>query len=248
MKPVVVLKEVVKKYGDVVALDHLSLDVPKGRFVTVVGPSGSGKTTLLNIIGGIDTPTSGYVEVAGIDISNKKPHQLVDFRKNHVGFIFQFFNLIPTLTAQENVEFVLDLVGVPIKSEDGTLHRSFERRHIQRKALEALEKTGLRDRADHFPHQLSGGEQQRVSIARALAKEPPLILADEPTGNLDYRSGIKVLDLLRKLVDEEQRTVIIVTHNMEITKISDIIVRLQAGQVLETHENDTVYDPLTLRW
>ncbi len=248
MKPVVILKEVFKKYEDVVALNNVNLELPKSKFVTIIGPSGSGKTTLLNIMGGIDVPTSGYVEVAGFDMSNKKPHQLVDFRKKYVGFIFQFFNLIPTLTAQENVEFVLDLAGVPIKKENGTIFRSFKRRDIQEKAMEALATVGLEDRADHFPHQLSGGEQQRVSIARALAKDPPLILADEPTGNLDYRSGTKVLDILRKLVNVEQRTVVIVTHNTEITKISDIIIRLQAGQIIDIRENEDIHDPMSLRW
>ncbi len=248
MKPIVILEDIVKKYGDVVALDYLNLELPRSQFITIIGPSGSGKTTLLNIIGGIDTPTQGRVEVAGIDISRKRPHQLVEFRKQYIGFIFQFFNLIPTLTAQENVEFVLDLVGAPMISGSGEVYRSFKRKDIRKKALAALEKVGLADRADHFPHQLSGGEQQRVSIARALVKDPPLILADEPTGNLDYRSGTKVLKVLRDLVDEEKRTVLIVTHNLEITRVSDLIVHLQAGQVLKIQENEDKVDPLSLRW
>ncbi|MBN1138173.1 MAG: ABC transporter ATP-binding protein, partial [Anaerolineae bacterium] len=168
------------------ALCGLDLAVQKGEFVVIVGPSGSGKTTTLNLIGGLDSPTSGELIVAGTDVGRYNEKALTAYRRDQIGFIFQFFNLLPTLTASENVEFALELV-----ERNG--------RKIHQRALALLEKVGLGERADHFPSQLSGGEQQRVAIARALAKDPLILLADEPTGNLDFRMGQKVLRVMQDL-------------------------------------------------
>jgi putative ABC transport system ATP-binding protein len=185
------------------ALRGIDLEVTQGEFVVIVGPSGSGKTTLLNLIGGLDSPTSGQIIVDGADISGYDEESLTLYRRDEIGFIFQFFNLLPTLTARENVEFALELVT-------GNGHR------VSQQAHELLDKVGLGERADHFPSQLSGGEQQRVAIARALAKNPSILLADEPTGNLDFRMGQKVLRVMQDLNRHEGRTVILVTHNTTI--------------------------------
>jgi putative ABC transport system ATP-binding protein len=200
----------------VTALDHLSLTIDRGEFVVVLGPSGSGKTTLLNMIGALDSPSEGIIQINGTDLSQSSRGQRFTFRRQTVGFIFQTFNLFPSLTALENVQFVLDIGG---QSNGGG-----------KRASQTLESVGLGDRIDHFPHQLSGGEQQRVAIARALAKDAPIILADEPTGELDFRTGVQILYLLKKQA-ETGKTVVIVTHNREIARISDRVVELHAGQV-----------------
>ncbi len=200
----------------VTALDHLSLDIDRGEFVVVLGPSGSGKTTLLNLIGALDTPSEGSIQINGNDLSQSSRGQRFTFRRRTVGFIFQTFNLFPSLTAVENVQFVLDIGG---RGNGGG-----------RQASQTLETVGLGERIDHFPHQLSGGEQQRVAIARALAKDAPIILADEPTGELDFRTGVQILELLKEQA-ETGKTVVIVTHNREIARISDRVVELHAGQV-----------------
>jgi putative ABC transport system ATP-binding protein len=204
--------------GDVrvVALDGVHLNVDKGGFVVVLGPSGSGKTTLLNMIGALDTPSSGSIRICGTDLSNAKRSQRFKFRRETVGFVFQSFNLFPSLTALENVQFVVDVVGR--KNGSGKLVKN------------ALASVGLQDRMHHFPHQLSGGEQQRVAIARALAKDAPVILADEPTGELDFRTGVQILELLKGQA-KEGKTVVIVTHNREIARIADRVVELHDGQV-----------------
>jgi len=215
------LKSVTKDYpmGEVTvhALRGLDLNIPPGEFVVLLGPSGSGKTTVLNLIGGLDQPTAGNVFVQGKDVARYDEKRLTDYRRRQVGFVFQFFNLIPTLTAAENVEFALALINGG--------------RDLHVKALELLELVGLRQRADHFPSQLSGGEQQRVAIARALANHPPVLLCDEPTGNLDVDTGQQVLRVLRRMNHEEGATVVLVTHNTAIAPIADRIVRLSDGAV-----------------
>jgi putative ABC transport system ATP-binding protein len=232
----VILKNVSKTYrmGDVEvkALKEVDLEVTKGEFVVVLGPSGSGKTTMLNCIGGIDSPTSGTIVIGGEDISTLDEKQLTAFRRNMVGFIFQFFNLIPTLTAKENVEFALDLVP---KEKRGS-------------ALEVLKQVGLGDRADHFPSQLSGGEQQRVAVARALAKRPPVVLCDEPTGELDYDTGIMILRLMRDIARQEKCNFLVVTHNSAIAQMADTVVELHSGQISKVTHNDNPEDPENLMW
>ena len=232
----VILKDVSKTYKmgdvDVKALKEGDLQVTKGEFVVVLGPSGSGKTTMLNCIGGIDSPTSGTIIIGGEDISTLDEKQLTAFRRNTVGFIFQFFNLIPTLTAKENVEFALDLVP---KEKRGS-------------AQEVLEQVGLGDRADHFPSQLSGGEQQRVAIARALAKRPPVVLCDEPTGELDYDTGIMILRLMRDIARQEQCNFLVVTHNSAIAQMADTVVELHSGEISKVTHNDNPEDPENLVW
>jgi putative ABC transport system ATP-binding protein len=199
------------------ALDSLTLSIFPAEMTVILGPSGSGKTTLLNLIGGIDHATEGKVIVNGRDITDLNERGLTAYRREVIGFIFQFFNLIPNLTALENVEFVVDYIVEKGRRED-----------IDPLAL--LDRVGLRERADHFPYQLSGGEQQRVCIARGLAKDPPIILADEPTGELDHRTGLEVLQLLRSL-REEGKTVIVVTHDREIADVADQVVELMDGRV-----------------
>lgn len=200
----------------VTALDGISLRVEQGEFVVVLGPSGSGKTTLLNLIGALDSPSDGKIQINGTDLSNNRRAARFKFRRETVGFVFQSFNLFPSLTALENVQFVLDVVG--------------EKHSSAMLAAMILEKVGLGDRMDHFPHQLSGGEQQRVAIARALAKDAPLILADEPTGELDFRTGVQILELLKQQADAG-KTVIIVTHNREIARVANRVVELHSGHI-----------------
>ena len=222
------LQNVTKTYqmGEVQvhALNGLDLSIQEGEFVVIVGPSGSGKTTALNLIGGLDTPTSGELLVAGTDIAGYDEDALTAYRRDQIGFIFQFFNLLPTLTAGENVEFALELADR-------------EGQDVHQRARVLLDRVGLAERADHFPSQLSGGEQQRVAIARALAKDPPILLADEPTGNLDFRMGQKVLRVMRDLNQQEGRTVILVTHNTVIGRIGERVVHLRDGQVSDVKVN-----------
>ncbi len=201
--------------GEVRALSGVDLEIPRGELVVVLGPSGSGKTTFLNLIGGMDTVTSGSLIVNGSDISCWNYRQLTEYRRTQIGFIFQFFNLMDTLTALENVQLSLELVR---KNGNGAA----------RKALEAV---GLGERVCHFPNQLSGGEQQRVAIARAICKGPPILLCDEPTGELDFHTGIQILKLMQDLNRNEGHTVIIVTHNSAIAEMADRVVRLHDGRV-----------------
>jgi putative ABC transport system ATP-binding protein len=217
------------------ALRGIELQVRQGEFTVVVGPSGSGKTTLLNLVGGLDSPSSGSLVVAGDDIASYDETRLTLYRRDKIGFIFQFFNLLPTLTARENVEFALELV-----------EKRKNRRH--QRAVELLERVGLADRADHFPSQLSGGEQQRVSIARALAKDPLILLADEPTGNLDFRMGQKVLRVMQDLNRQEGRTVLLVTHNTAIGKMGERVVHLRDGQVAYIVPNEQPLEAEEIEW
>jgi len=200
----------------VTALDDVSLTIDQGEFVVVLGPSGSGKTTLLNIIGALDTPTGGTVRINGNDLLLHRAADRFKFRRETVSFIFQTFNLFPGLTALENVQFVLDMANAP---------RSRER------AAEVLASVGLGERLHHFPHELSGGEQQRVAIARALATGNPVLLADEPTGELDFQTGIQILGLLQAQA-AAGKTVLVVTHNREISRIADRVIELSSGRVV----------------
>jgi putative ABC transport system ATP-binding protein len=199
----------------VTALESVSLSIKAGEFVVILGPSGSGKTTLLNVIGALDTPTSGSITVAGRQVTGASRARLARIRRETVSFIFQSFNLFPGLTALENVQFGLEAAG---KKN----HRSAE---------DVLQSVGLGERAGHFPHELSGGEQQRVAIARALATGNPVLLADEPTGELDFQTGAHILQLLREQATGD-RVVLVVTHNREISRIADRVVRLSSGKVV----------------
>ncbi|MBT5773091.1 MAG: ABC transporter ATP-binding protein [Dehalococcoidia bacterium] len=217
--PLVELHGVARRYqvgpATVTALDSVDLRIDEGEFVVVLGPSGSGKTTLLNVIGALDTPSEGRIIVGGQDISSASRGQLFDFRRRTVSFIFQSFNLFPGLTARENVEFGIDASGRRERSE----------------AVKMLQDVGLGDRINHFPHQLSGGEQQRVAVARALATDNPVLLADEPTGELDFRTGTQILELLRAEAGPGH-AVLVVTHNREISRIADRVIELSSGRIV----------------
>jgi putative ABC transport system ATP-binding protein len=221
-EPLIELRTLARDYrmGEVTvhALRGLDLVINRGEFVVLLGPSGCGKTTTLNLVGGLDRPTSGAVIVGGHDIAHYDERQLTAYRRRMVGFVFQFFNLIPTLTAAENVELALALA-----ESDG--------RRQRQEAVALLALVGLEERAHHFPAQLSGGEQQRVAIARALAAHPPVILCDEPTGNLDAATGQQVLQVIGGLNRQEGATVLLVTHNTAIAPVADRVVRLRDGQI-----------------
>ncbi len=235
-KEIIVFEKVNKVYPlgetEVRALQDVDLVIREGEFVVILGPSGSGKTTLLNLIGGMDTVSSGRLVVNGQDISGLDVKSLTDYRRTQIGFIFQFFNLIPTLTALENVEFALELVS------DNT----------RDKARKALEMVGLGNRADHFPTQLSGGEQQRVAIARAIVKDPPILLCDEPTGELDYETGKNVLRVMQEINREKGQTIILVTHNSAIAEMSHRTIRLHSGRIAEIVETENPKDAMELTW
>jgi putative ABC transport system ATP-binding protein len=200
------------------ALRGVDLTVSRGEFVALMGPSGCGKTTLLNLIGAIDLPSRGAVKIEGIDLQGLSDDRLADLRRDRVGMVFQFYNLMPTLTARENIEIPMQFKGARVAAR-------------RSRALELLERVGLKDRADHKPSELSGGEQQRVSIARALANEPALVLLDEPTGDLDSTTGAEVIALLRDLNRGERVTMVIATHDHSIAEQSSRIVRLRDGRV-----------------
>ncbi len=219
-RPLIELDDVSRVYQldglAVTALQHVTLSIDGGEFVVVLGPSGSGKTTLLNVIGGLDAPTSGRITVAGRQVTGASRGALAAYRRSTVSFIFQTFNLFPGLTAHENVEFGAEVAG---------------RKDAHGAAQENVERVGLLDRQAHFPHQLSGGEQQRVAIARALSTGNPILLADEPTGELDFRTGVQILELLRAQATPE-RAVVVVTHNREIARAADRVVELSSGRVV----------------
>ena len=234
--PAVRLERAGKTYGSgptaVHALKDADLEIWPGEFVVLLGPSGSGKTTLLNLIGGIEEPTSGRILVAGTDIASLHGKQLTAYRRDRVGFVFQFFNLVPTLTALENVEVIAELTG------DKPTERS----------RKALERVGLMDVMDRFPAQMSGGQQQRVAIARAIVKEPPLLLCDEPTGSLDLATGRHVLAVLRDLAREGHHTVLLVTHNSAIAAMADRVVRLQSGAIARQEPVVAPVEARDLQW
>lgn len=206
----------------IVVLKDITLSIPKGKFITLCGPSGSGKTTLLNIIGGIDKPTNGKIVVAGKDLVVKDEDFLSEFRCNNVGFVFQAYNLVSTLTMAENVAFPMEWTRKPAEE-------------IEKRVSELLETVGLQHRANHFPSQLSGGEQQRVAFARALANDPPLILADEPTGNLDTKNAQKIIQVLQ-ILKEHGKTIIVSTHDKQITELADQVLCLKEGKLASENE------------
>lgn len=231
---IIILDGVTKTYQlgkvEVQALRSANLVVKRGDFAVILGPSGSGKTTLLNLIGGIDSPTTGTLMIDGMDLTRIKENGLTQYRRDKIGFVFQFFNLIPTLTARENVELAAELVKKP------------------RDALAVLEEVGLADKSDRFPSDLSGGEQQRVSIARALAKNPPVLLCDEPTGELDSETGKRVLSVLRRINRDEGKTVVLVTHNSAIAQMADTVVRLRSGEIYKLERNESPVAPEKVEW
>jgi len=227
-------KNVTKSYGSgnaqINALSDANFEIAKGEFCILLGSSGAGKTTLLNMLGGMDTITSGTITFDGKDISKFNKRELTSYRRHDVGFVFQFYNLIPNLTALENVEIAAQLCKDPIPAQ------------------EALDMVGLSERAGNFPAQLSGGEQQRVAIARALAKNPSLLLCDEPTGALDYVTGKAVLKLLYDLSHERKTTVIIITHNQAIAPMADRIIRIKSGKIISNEINQNVTPIDEIEW
>ena len=228
------LDKVSKIYGTkevkIVAVDEISFEIAKGEFVVIVGPSGAGKTTVLNILGGMDKATSGEVLVDGRNIARYNSKQLTGYRRNDIGFVFQFYNLVQNLTALENVELAAQICRDPMP------------------AAQALQAVGLGQRLDNFPAQLSGGEQQRVSIARALAKRPKLLLCDEPTGALDYNTGKQILSLLQSACREGGMTVIVVTHNTAITPMADRVITIRNSKVASNIYNPHPADIATIEW
>ena len=224
MKDFVKLQDITKIYkmGEIKirAADNTSFSIDKGEFVVIVGPSGAGKTTVLNILGGMDTATSGTLLVDGDEITAYNPRRLTEYRREDIGFVFQFYNLVPNLTALENVELALQICRDPLD------------------ARKVMEEVGLGDRLNNFPAQLSGGEQQRVSIARALAKNPKLLLCDEPTGALDYNTGKAILKLLQNMCRERGMTVIVITHNQAIAPMADRLIHIKNGQVSQMELNE----------
>lgn len=214
----------------IVANDKLSFDVDKGKLTVILGPSGAGKSIVLNILGGMDTPTDGQVIIDGTDIAEFSERQLTTYRRNDVGFIFQFYNLIPNLTTKENVELASAIVKDALDATD------------------ILKAVGLGNRIDNFPSQLSGGEQQRVAIARALAKNPKLLLCDEPTGALDYETGKQVLTLLQDASHKNNKTVIVITHNSELAKMADRVIRIHDAKVQSIEDNETPTPVKDIEW
>ena len=226
------LENVSKIYGSkevkIVAVDEISFQIAEGEFVVIVGPSGAGKTTVLNILGGMDKATSGKVLVDGHDIAGYTNKQLTAYRREDIGFVFQFYNLVPNLTALENVELALQICKNPLDAKT------------------VLSEVGLKDRLGNFPAQLSGGEQQRVSIARALAKNPKLLLCDEPTGALDYNTGKAILKLLQEMCREKGMTVIVITHNSALAPMADRLIKIKNGKVssMKVNENPISIDEI----
>ncbi len=233
-EPVIETQKLTKTYRmgevDVHALRGVDLELYKGEYTVILGASGSGKSTLLNIIGGLDVPTSGRVLYRGRDLSKADVDELTEYRRFHVGFVFQFYNLIPSLTARENVALVTEIARDPYSPE------------------ETLELVGLAERMDHFPAQLSGGEQQRVAIARAVAKRPDVLLCDEPTGALDFRTGRVVMQVIERVNREVGTTTAVITHNAPIAQVADRVVTLRDGQIESDEENASRVPAMELEW
>ena len=234
MSAIVTMQNVTKIYHmgevEIHAADGISFSIEKGEFAVVVGPSGAGKTTVLNILGGMDTCDGGKVVVDGEDISGYKNRKLTTYRRNDIGFVFQFYNLVQNLTALENVELAAQICKNPLD------------------AAKVLEEVGLKERMQNFPAQLSGGEQQRVAIARALAKNPKLLLCDEPTGALNYRTGKAILKLLQDTCRERGMTVVVITHNTAITPMADRVIQINSGRVKSETVNDNPVSVETIEW
>lgn len=212
------------------ALQDVSFDINEGEFVVILGPSGSGKSTLLNILGGMDKPTTGKVYLKSENITNYNDKELTNYRRDKVGFVFQFYNLMANLTARENVELATEICKEPLNID------------------EILTDIGLSDRKDHFPSQMSGGEQQRVAIARAIAKNPLLLLCDEPTGALDFKTGISILSLLNKINKQYNKTVVIITHNSPIANMGDRVIKMRSGKIIENSVNPNPIEPERIVW
>ncbi|MBQ0098407.1 MAG: ABC transporter ATP-binding protein [Oscillospiraceae bacterium] len=225
-----VRKEYIMGEVTINAVDGIDFNIEEGEFAVVVGTSGAGKTTVLNILGGMDSATSGTIRVGDKNITSLSDKELINYRRYDIGFVFQFYNLIPNLTAKENIELATQICENPMDTE---------------KALSAV---GLSERANNFPAQLSGGEQQRVSIARALAKRPKLLLCDEPTGALDYNTGRSILKLLQDTCREEKMTVVLITHNSAITPMADRIIRMKSGKVIENRVNENPKNVEEIEW
>ncbi len=215
---------------EVHALRSVDLDLFEGELAVLLGASGSGKSTLLNIIGGLDIPTSGEVVFRDHNLTEANDAQLTEYRRDHVGFVFQFYNLIPSLSALENVQLITEIAAKPMRAED------------------ALEMVGLKERLHHFPAQLSGGEQQRVAIARAIAKQPDVLLCDEPTGALDYKTGKIVLEVIERVNRELGTTTAVITHNAPIARMADRVIHIGSGQIVSIEENETKASPAELVW
>ena len=234
MEPIIKMHQIRKYYkmGEVTikAVDGIDFVIEKGEFAVIVGPSGAGKTTVLNILGGMDTSDEGTILVDGEDISKYTERQLTTYRRNDIGFVFQFYNLVPNLTALENVELASQICKNPLD------------------ASSVLEDVGLKDRMHNFPAQLSGGEQQRVAIARALAKNPKLLLCDEPTGALDYQTGKAILKLLQDTCRSKGMTVVVITHNLAISPMADRVIRIKNGVVSEMTVNDSPTSVELIEW
>ena len=224
------LENVTKKFGKVTALDGVSLDIKDKEFFVLFGPAGAGKSTILNILGGMDTPTSGEIIVDGCNISNYNSRQLTTYRRYDIGFVFQFYNLVQNLTALENVELATQISKNPLDVKM------------------VLKRVGLENRMNNFPAQLSGGEQQRVAIARAIAKNPKLLLCDEPTGALDYQTGKAILALLREMCNKYKMTVIVITHNSALAPMADRIIHLKNGRVASSAINENPKPIEEIEW
>lgn len=212
------------------ALEDVSFEVEKGEFIVILGPSGSGKSTLLNIMGGMDTPSGGSVLFNNELITNFTDKELTMYRRHKIGFVFQFYNLMATLTAKENVELVAEITDSTVNID------------------EVMEAVGLGDRREHFPSQMSGGEQQRVAIARAVAKSPQILLCDEPTGSLDFETGIQILKVLKDVNEKYKNTVIVITHNASIAQMADKVIKMRSGTITEIIENDAPIEPEGIVW
>ncbi len=220
--PTIVTKDLMKVYrtgkSEVIALRGLDMTVADGELVAVQGPSGCGKTTLLNLVGGIDRPTAGRIEVDGMNVPELSDADLVKYRRDRIGFVFQFFNLVPTLSAEENVQLPMRLAGKPAKDRDA-------------RTKQLLDLVGLSDRRTHRPDELSGGEQQRIALATALANDPPLLLADEPTGELDTKTGHEILELFGRLNQEFKKTILVVTHDSRVASIAHRTLQIEDGRI-----------------
>jgi ABC-type antimicrobial peptide transport system, ATPase component len=229
------IRNLSKTYGEkelaVQALKHITIDIPKNKFIVILGESGSGKSTFLNMLGCMDNPTDGEIIFENTNITKFTKSEMTNFRKEKIGFVFQSYNLLPDLTALENIEFSTEIV------DNSTMN-----------AAEALSSVGLGSRGNHFPSELSGGEQQRISIARAIAKQPDILLCDEPTGALDFETGIKILELLKEIKCTKDTSIIFITHSKEIAKIADVVIRMRSGEIISYVENASPLSPSEVEW